>query len=145
MAAVSPIERFALISIHPRWATAIFGGEKTVELRRRPIADDIRRVVVYATAPVAALVGCFDVRKVDTDKPTKIWSRWGQRSCVPRREFQAYFEGTNSATAIVIGRLRSFDEPISLGSWGRIDRPPQSFQYLESAALANLSCGDKSR
>ncbi|WP_237302536.1 ASCH domain-containing protein [Streptomyces sp. S063] len=49
-------ERALLLSLHPRFATAILNGEKTVELRRQRVAvPPGTPVIIYATSPTMAL------------------------------------------------------------------------------------------
>ena len=83
--------RVALLSIHPRHAEAILQGEKLVELRRTAVARDVTHVLIYATAPVQAVVGWFDVEGVDVDSKTGIWDAHGAVAGVTRQEFRDYF------------------------------------------------------
>lgn len=46
-----------IISIHPEYAEKILTGEKTYELRTRLPQDKPERMIIYATAPVSAVVG----------------------------------------------------------------------------------------
>jgi predicted transcriptional regulator len=129
--ALQPLaRRIALMSIHPRWSDAIFAGEKTVELRRRPLAPDIRHVLVYATAPVSALAGWFAVAAIETAEPRGIWHRWGSHAAVDRATFDRYFTDTDTAVAIVIGDVFPFLDHLPLNEWGGVARPPQCYQYL---------------
>ncbi len=43
--------RHVVMSVHPRFAEAIMDGRKKIEFRKRPLADDVSVVWVYATAP----------------------------------------------------------------------------------------------
>ena len=47
------------MSIHPQYADAIVAGRKRAEFRKRPLAADIDVVLIYATAPVRAIIGWF--------------------------------------------------------------------------------------
>lgn len=84
--------RVALLSIHPRHANAILRGEKLVELRRTSVAADVAQVLIYATAPVQAVVGWFDVDGVDADSKTGIWDAHGAVAGVTRQEFRDYLD-----------------------------------------------------
>ena len=48
--------RVALMFVHPRFAASLVDGQKTVELRKSRLAPDLRRVLVYATAPVQRVI-----------------------------------------------------------------------------------------
>lgn len=124
-------QRVALISIHPRHAEAILDGRKLVELRRAPFAPDTTHALLYATAPVQAVVGWFEVAGIETDSMTSLWDRFGRLSAVSRREHRAYFSGAKQASAIRIATAQRYPEPLPLTRFPNVRRPPQSFQYLE--------------
>jgi len=123
--------RVALLSIHPRHAEAILQGEKLVELRRTAVARDVTHVLIYATAPVQAVVGWFDVEGVDVDSKTGIWDAHGAVAGVTRQEFRDYFDGAARAFAIRVGHAQRLDPALSLDQIPGVRRPPQSFQYLD--------------
>lgn len=123
--------RVALLSIHPRHARAILQGEKLVELRRTPVAPDVTHVLIYATAPVRAVVGWFDVEGFDVDSKTGIWGTHGAVAGVTRQEFRNYFAGAARAFAILVGHAQQLDPALSLDQIPGVRRPPQSFQYLD--------------
>lgn len=127
-----PIGRVALLSIHPRHANAILDGRKSVELRRVPVSDDTTHVIVYATAPIGAIVGWFEVAGVDLAAPSRIWNDHRTACGITRREFRSYFEGARTAAAIRVRRSHRLAEPLSLDTLPGVKRPPQSFQYLAS-------------
>ena len=134
-----------LISIRPRFADMIFGGSKTVELRRvcpKVCAGDL--ALVYVSSPAMELRGSFEVGKIITASPSALWKRIGSKSGVTRAEFFAYFRGKKHAHAIVIKRAWKLDTSICLTTLRqrkRGFRPPQNFHYLNrkgSSLLASL-------
>lgn len=51
-------QRTLLLSLRPRYATAILTGDKTTELRRRPVnALPGTPIILYASSPIMAVVG----------------------------------------------------------------------------------------
>ena len=128
-------KRFALMSIHPKYAEAILNGSKRVEFRKRRLPDDIDRVVIYATSPVKAVLGEFMVWEQVTGTPHALWRRFdGNGAGITRAELEAYYFAEPSSemprgTAIVIASPITYDEPRPLADYG-INRPPQSWQYL---------------
>ncbi len=54
-------QRSALMSIRPQFSTAILNGSKTIESRKRVLAQGLRRVVMYTTSPVQVVEGEFTV------------------------------------------------------------------------------------
>lgn len=122
--------RVALISIHPRHAEAILDGRKLVELRRAPFAPDTTHALIYATAPVSAVVGWFAVASIEGDNMTSLWDRFGRVAAISRREHRSYFAGAKRAYAIRISAVHRYGTPIPLTRFPDVRRPPQSFQYL---------------
>lgn len=123
--------RVALLSIHPRHASAILRGDKLVELRRTPVAADVTHVLIYATAPVQAVVGWFEVDGVDVASKSGLWSAHGSVAGVTRKEFRDYFSGAARAFAIRVGQVHRLLPMVSLDKIPGVRRPPQSFQYVD--------------
>lgn len=127
--------RVALFSIHPRHAEAILEGRKRVELRRVAISADTTHAVIYATAPVRAVVGWFEVEGIDESSQTDIWSRHGGVSGITRREHRDYYAGASRAIAIKIAKAHRLSESLDLAVLPGVKRPPQSFQYLDPSRI----------
>jgi predicted transcriptional regulator len=123
------------MSIRPQWATAIFAGAKTVELRRRRIAADTAYVLVYVTAPVSRIVGWFSVGNVIVASPTTVWRRWGRRTGLDRSAYNDYFRNASEAVAILIEEVVAYPRPLALTSCAGVARAPQSYQYLPQTAV----------
>ncbi len=126
------------MSIHPVYATAIMSGQKTVEFRKRRLADDITTVWVYATAPVQAVVGWFQIEEVIEDSPASLWRQFGEVGCINRSEFDKYYKAHTSGVGIRIGKVAEFDSPLNLSSVVASGVPPQSFLYINDAVLNEL-------
>lgn len=122
------------MSIRPRFAQSILDGTKTVELRRRaPNLEPGDTVVVYETSPTKAIVGWATVENVETTTPAALWHRVHGKAGVSRREYDAYFAGAPSASAIHLSRVFALRTPIVLDDirvrWPWL-RPPQSYRYV---------------
>ena len=73
-----------LLSIRPEFAYAILDGSKTVELRRiAPKLDAGSLIVIYATAPVMALVRAV-LGEILVDRTDRLWRKIGKRAGVDR-------------------------------------------------------------
>jgi predicted transcriptional regulator len=129
--------RVALLSIRPRFADAILAGEKTVELRRVGFARDVEHVLVYATAPVQAVVGWFRVTAIDRDRPTRLWQRYQSTVGVSRQEFRRYFQGVRTGVAILIGEVGTLMSPVSLRDV-YVNAAPRNFCYPRNGAARLL-------
>ena len=127
-----------LLSIKPRFAHAIMRGEKKVEFRRRLWKSDVDTVVVYATEPEKQILGYFTVSFLDLDSPMQLWRRHGGVGAIGRAEYRTYYAGATSGAAVGVGTVRPFAMGHSLRSVTRLQRPPQSFAYLDRDAVARL-------
>lgn len=134
--AVDSTERVALMAIHPRFAEAILDGRKRVEFRKRRPAPDIRRVYIYATAPVSAVVGAFEIADVTVGEPRTIWEAFGAVGVIDRDDFDLYYASSGEAVAIGVESAIRFDEPVPLSSFEPAPATPQSFSYHNGAELA---------
>lgn len=123
------------MAVHPRYAEAIMTGEKTVEFRKRRLADDIRTVLVYATAPVSEVIGSFTVQEVVAASPRRIWDEFGESGVIQYEDFFSYYDGSDVAVAIKVADATRFATSISLDAFDPRPATPQSFAYLSVDAL----------
>lgn len=131
-----------LLSIHPRHVDAILAGDKRVELRRRRPRVAHGQALIYATAPRMELVARFQVVSVTQAPLHLLWQHVRDTAGVTRSEFESYFHGLRIGTAIHIGDVTSFKEPVRLSTLRRIwagFQPPQGFRYVAESEIANLA------
>lgn len=126
-----------MMSIRPEFARAILAGTKRVEFRKRRLADNVTHVVVYATAPVSAVIGAFRVAGQDTRAPHALWNEFADVAGIDRPRYLEYFDGRDLATGILVGDVLVSPEPVRLEAAG-LRRPPQSFQYLDPETALGL-------
>jgi predicted transcriptional regulator len=118
------------MSIRPPFASAILEGSKRVEFRKRRLASDIDRVVIYITAPVMAVVGEFQVAGQVVSTPAALWRRFSRVAGIERDAFFEYFGDSAEAVGILIESVTEYDHPQPLQEFDPGSRPPQSFRYL---------------
>ena len=131
-----------LLSVHPRFATAILAGSKTVEVRRQRVAAPPGTpVVLYATAPTMALVGTARIAAVQVGSPGEVWSAHHSRTGISRHEFDEYMSGATQASGLTLEEPVSFEEPVRLSTLRAAGTfyPPQSYRYLSGEALRHLA------
>ncbi|MFJ4228415.1 hypothetical protein ACIPYV_12715 [Paenarthrobacter nicotinovorans] len=121
------------MSIRPEFADAILSGQKVVEFRKRPVADDVSHVLIYATMPVGSLLGWFVVRGQQTMSPKRLWSTFRGVGGISKSRFFDYYDQREHGTGILVETAGRFLEPVPLSKLGTTLRPPQSFQYLTAA------------
>lgn len=120
-----------LLSVKPKYADAIFAGSKQFEFRRALFRErSVRRVVVYASAPVCRVIGEFEIARVLSLDLEDLWSTTEYAAGIDKKTFDAYFTGKLVGHAIAVSAPRRFRKPVGLWAAFRISRPPQSFQYL---------------
>lgn len=128
-----PAHRDVVFSIKPEYSRKIASGEKTIELRRRfPMSVPAgTTALIYETSPTRALSGIAEIGEVHQQTPQEIWKAFGERACIARKDFDAYFAGIDRAFAIELRRGRPLPRPLGLSELR--DRfsfePPQSFLY----------------
>jgi len=123
-----------LISVKPQYAEKIFGGAKTVELRRtrpRLLRGDL--VLIYVTSPVKALAGACEVVEVIEGTPEALWGIVRAQAGVSAEEFCDYYAGAAIAFGIRLKNAHRLPEPLHLEQL-RIEwpsfHPPQVYRYL---------------
>lgn len=120
-----------LLSIKPEYALKILSGEKSIELRRSfpEINGHSALILIYASSPIKAIVGCALLKKVEKLPIMKLWSKYGKKACIHIDKFEDYFEGKDEGFALFL------DQPVTFSKALKSDEledfsPPQSFKYL---------------
>ncbi|RUP27851.1 MULTISPECIES: hypothetical protein [Mycolicibacterium] len=129
------VGRHVVMSVHPQFAEAIMDGRKKVEFRKRPLADDVTVVWVYATAPVQRIIGYFEVDGMHTAHPTDLWRKFQKVGCIDRVAFDRYYAGTSTGAGIAIRRAVRLDEPALIAELLPSGVPPQSFAYVDNSVM----------
>ena len=128
-----------LISIQPRYATAILAGHKTVELRRRPPKSHPPVVVIYGSGSEGSVVGTARLRAIHTATPDEIWAQFGGVAGVNRDEFDNYFAGSDEASALEFTAVQPAIERLPLSDLRSLGlEPPQSWRYVDGVQLCAL-------
>ncbi len=98
---------YYMMSIHSCYADKILSGEKNVEIRRSIVhMKKGDHVAIYATRPVAQIVGLFVVKDVLYDTPKNIWNKYKNESCIPKKDYDLYSAGKKRMSAIIISSAK---------------------------------------
>lgn len=124
------MKKRVLLSIHPEYAEAIFAGHKHFEFRRVLFKEKVHEVVVYATMPVARVIGSFKIDDIYEDTPKALWTRTKIFSGVTKEKFDSYFKDRTKAFAIKVSEPVRFAKPQALSKYLASNTPPQSFCYI---------------
>lgn len=128
----------ALLSIHPQFAEAILEGRKKVEFRKTKFRRKVERVLLYATQPVGAIVGWFDLDGIEQGSPKDLWRSFGDVGGIKKRDFASYYQSREVGYAYRVANPTKLAVPTSLAGAG-VNRPPQSYMYLDSHESLGLA------
>lgn len=123
-----------LLSIRPEYAKKIFDGTKKIELRRvRPRLEQGDLVLVYASSPIKALLGSFEVERVIEKLVINLWQDAEKQAGINLQDFFNYYAGKSVGFGICLKNIHTFAPPVDLESlrkeWSDF-RPPQGYRYL---------------
>jgi len=123
-----------VLSIRPFYATQILEGKKTIELRRRfPVSSAQGAIaLIYATAPVQAIVGQVKISSVELLPLSGLWKKARKLASIAKSDFDQYFDGLSSGYALHLESATEFSSPIlATDLVNQFDFvPPQSFRYI---------------
>lgn len=120
-----------LLSIKPVFAERIFSGEKRYEFRKALFRDrSVRRILVYASAPISKVIGEFNVEGFLELEPELLWQRTSAHAGISKEFFDSYFEGRIKGFAIKVGDVMRYTTPLELGHHFNVKQAPQSFIYI---------------
>ena len=116
-------------------------GLKTVELRRRiPPIEIGTRLWIYATRPVAAVIGSAIVDHIIRGTPEYVWESCALRAGIGRRDYDAYFGGAGEAIGLALTKVRRAN-PIKMEQLRSVRNgfhPPQVIAKLTLAEAVSL-------
>ena len=119
-----------LLSIKPEYVEKIFAGTKKYEFRKSLFKkNDIKYVVIYASAPIKRVVGEFEIKNVFSDDVDVIWNRTKKYSGITKAFYESYFQNRKKANAIQIGNIKKYEKTKLLSDYN-IKQAPQSFCYI---------------
>jgi len=122
-----------ILSIKPIYANQILARTKTIELRKSSMGLSARDVVlVYSSAPEQQVSFWFRIKKVEELPVAQMWSRYENQLGISREEYDTYFAGSDTATALHVGELHRL-KPIPLVDIQREVQgfvPPQGLIWL---------------
>ena len=134
-----PTDKFAFLSIYPRYANKILSGEKRLEFRKSWAANDVTAFVIYATTPIQKIVGIAYIKQVHQGSATALWRLARERrGGVSRRVLYDYFRSKPRGFAIEIESVRPCSHPLKPEEFLPNFNPPQSFMYLDRSTFQHV-------
>ena len=127
-----------LISIHPQHVAKILSGEKRFEFRKKVPPDSVRRMVIYATAPIMKVVAVAEINGKLSAKPESIWKITRHASGITKQHFNDYFHERDIAHALEIGEVTELDNPLPLNDISLSLVAPQSYAFMDDSLVNKL-------
>ena len=104
-----------LLSIKPEFAEKIFSGEKKYEFRRTIFKNkEVKTVIVYASAPVQKVIGEFEIDRILSSEPSKLWRETKDSSGISEEFFFQYFTAKSTAYAIKVKNVKRYKKPLCI-------------------------------
>lgn len=120
-----------MISVSPKHADILLDQEdKNVFFYKVTPVNKVKRVLIYATAPVQGVVGEFDLDKIDIKAVSTIWKNYGSKSVLTKKEYDEYYQGKDSAHAMISKEAFRYSKPKKLEDFN-MKKGPSGFQYLK--------------
>lgn len=114
-------------------------GRKKYEYRKKIFKQDVDSVLIYASMPVGRIVGEFTIGEIISDSPMKIWKETKEYSGISFDDYEKYFNGKQDAYAIQIKNVEVYDKPINPYDKFENFIAPQSYKYVDSDFIFNLT------
>ena len=126
-----------LISMKPKHVESVLAGAKQVEVRKRFSQRWLGcRAVLYGSHPLSSLFGEATIANIIRDEPEQVWSTFGPRIGVERREFEAYVGSSEEVSVIEFTDAAPYISPLGLPLLSYLVkselRPPQSYCSLKA-------------
>lgn len=131
--------RAVLLAVHPKYASLILSGVKTVEFRRQRFSSNVDYIVLYATSPIKAIVGYAFVQEILADEVIKLWKRFNGNSGVTQEDFFEYYKDYTIGYAIYLSHPVKLKKPLSLMAISSEMKSPQSFMYLNNIHFQKIA------
>lgn len=137
-------EADVLISIKPKYVDKILRGEKKFEFRKAVFkTKQVRRIFIYASAPVQCIVASFELGEIISGTPEKVWMDCKEFAGIAEDAYFDYFNERDHAYSIKIKNLQIFKEPVRPSKLIPNFNPPQSYMYVDkklAKILEESSC-----
>lgn len=127
-----------LISIKPKYVEKIFDCSKIFEYRKQRCKSNIKKMVIYSTAPISRIVGEVEVDEVIENDPIVLWNFTNNKSGISYENYKKYFNGYKKAYAYRLKNPLIYNMKISLHDIG-MKMPPQSFLYLSDEIYSKIN------
>jgi len=127
-----------ILALKPQYADAILTGRKRCEFRKPTFPQNVTLAVIYASNNVRKIVGWFTVKRQILSSLDEIWQLHSSDGGVTKEEYDAYFNGSEKAMCLEIGKVHRIEPPINPLEHINGFVVPQSFRYMDKNDYACL-------
>ena len=131
--------KYLFIAVKPEYANKLISGKKDIELRKmKPNVQPGDYVIIYASAPVKAVVGFGKVKTIIICNPQEMWNKHSGRLGIDIQRFNSYYNGYTKAIGIEFEMIKAV-APIVLSELRDVDpnfHPPQIYRYVTNNDIA---------
>lgn len=118
-----------VLPINPYYVELIMNGTKRYEFRKSMCGRPVDEIIIYATAPVSAVVGSVKVESIIKAPLNKVWEETKDYSGITKKFFRTYYNSLENAVAYKLGDVMKYPKPIALKEVG-IKQVPRSHVYI---------------
>ena len=133
--------KYLFIAVKPEYANKLISGKKDIELRKmKPNVQPGDYVIIYASAPVKAVLGFGKVKTIIECTPKCLWESYSNRLGINEQSYLSYYDGYHKAIGIEFDMIKSV-MPIELEELRRVDpnfQPPQIYRYITNEDIDNV-------
>jgi len=133
--------KYLFIAVKPEYANKLISGQKDIELRKKkPSVQPGDYVIIYASAPIKAVLGFGKVKTIIECTPECLWERYSNRLGINEQSYFSYYDGYHKAIGIEFDMIKSV-MPIGLEELRRVDpnfQPPQIYRYVTNEDIVTV-------
>lgn len=131
--------KYLFIAVKPEYANKLISGQKDIELRKvRPHVQQGDYVIIYASAPVKAVIGLGKIKNIIECSPNEMWVKHSIRLGITQQDFNTYYIGHKKSIGIEFEMIKPI-APIGLEELKKVDsnfHPPQIYRYVTNEEIA---------
>lgn len=139
MERIKRAHKYLFIAVKPEYANKLVLGQKDIELRKtRPQIHQGDYVIIYASAPVKAVIGFGKVKNIIECSPNEMWTKHSMRLGIMQQDFDSYYANHKKSIGIEFEKIKPIT-PISLEELKKVDsnfHPPQIYRYVTNEEIA---------
>lgn len=135
------VHKYLFIAVKPKYANKLISGQKDIELRKmKPHVQHGDYVIIYASAPVKAVIGFGKVKNIIVCSPNEMWAKHSIRLGIMQHEFDSYYANHKKAIGIEFEIIKPIT-PIGLEELKKVDanfHPPQIYRYFTNEEITTV-------